>query len=38
VLQLAGYRVVRVAWRRIEREPKRLALMLRTMIASPPAH
>jgi very-short-patch-repair endonuclease len=29
ILQLAGYRVVRVTWRRIEREPTGLAQMPR---------
>jgi uncharacterized protein DUF559/putative AbiEi antitoxin of type IV toxin-antitoxin system len=34
ILQLAGYRVIRITWRRLEREPKALARMLRSLISS----
>jgi very-short-patch-repair endonuclease len=35
VLQLAGYRVIRITWRRLEREPGALGRMLKALIDSP---
>jgi very-short-patch-repair endonuclease len=36
VLQLAGHRVIRITWRRLEREPRALAQQLRTLTAATP--
>jgi very-short-patch-repair endonuclease len=36
-LQLAGYRVIRVTWRALSREPAKVAETIRRLLASPPA-
>jgi very-short-patch-repair endonuclease len=37
ILATAGWRVVRVTWRQLTRDPTRLANDLRKLLASPPA-